>query len=1136
MGSVVKTIAGVALIAIGIFVPGAQFLIGPGIGLTLSGIQGMLSPKPKTNQATGQRLNKNLEPEAFRKIVFGKTAGGADLRYWEVWGSDEMSYDEVVAVAGHKINSFQNFYLEEKLIAFSGSNSSGNATTAPYTGLLIKNNNDGTVGNAALTVGAGIKWTSASKFRGSAHYALRWTYDQDKLPQGIPSRYTCEVEGALLYDPRKDSTRGGSGTHRADDQTTWAYSTLDSNGVPIGRNNALQVLWYLIGWRIADTSGNQVLVCGRGVDLQDIDFAAFIAAANDAEAQSYYTDCILSTGDPHSTNESVLTADGGLGTLIDPGGFWTYKVNKDDTGVIDVSLGDGDVVDTGPVEWKPSKPLSEQFNRVVGGFVDPSVLYQSSPYPQVIDTAYETADGFKKRKTLNYQAIQDPLLAQKISGIVLNQTRWQGEFTAKFNYNALKTQLYGNVSLTLSQYGFSSKLFKVLEMTIEADGVTMRLAETDTSVWTARATTTPGAPGTGANGGSSGVNLAGVVLTNVSVQTLSGLSPGIHVVWTAPGNPVQSIYVAYRKVGDTNWTASPILPRGETGVDIFGLAPNTQYEVRTKTYSVLRVFSAWQSAGNITTGNFVPADEVLRADEKKDSLAKLYADLEARYTDLFNRATALSLSTTAITTARSDWRNLVQSFSPAWNDATQDTTILTSVYGDRLFPTGWTQNGVGSIAANGAYTTLTDSDAASSANWQRTFTIPSGPAAVQYSGGIVVKKDAIPASTRTVRINLRGTGGTQKDVTLDFDSSTGASATTGTFDAQGVYDLGDEWLVWGTYTTDPTNTATRIIVQPARATSLAGGTSNALTGSVDIRGAPILVQGDWKKLGRAMLQAKLVAYSGAMTTLIKAVSQVDGITSVVIDPPANVLISADSTGVIKTGELPRDVPIKASAGTSDVTALGTWTRTSVSGITCTMGSATGVLNITAMTVQDIMVPVTYVYGIITRTLYVHVVRVDDPPSVAGGGGSGGGGSTSSTTTLGATTGTAYDLTNSVSATLTCAAGAGGNVVLNAPVSFRRSGTAAGFTGAIGKWQWRVVAGSFADVTTEVGDSADAETDVDPVDGSVTKLQGSITCNPTKSGLTAGTNYEFRFCWRRVDVSGTAANVSRMSGTLTATGT
>ena len=50
-GGVAKIIAGVALIVVGAVVPGAQFLIGAGIGLVFGGVAQLISPVPKV--ATG---------------------------------------------------------------------------------------------------------------------------------------------------------------------------------------------------------------------------------------------------------------------------------------------------------------------------------------------------------------------------------------------------------------------------------------------------------------------------------------------------------------------------------------------------------------------------------------------------------------------------------------------------------------------------------------------------------------------------------------------------------------------------------------------------------------------------------------------------------------------------------------------------------------------------------------------------------------------------------------------------------------------------------------------------------------------------------------------------------------------------
>lgn len=256
--------------------------------------------------------------------------------------------------------------------------------------------------------------------------------------------------------------------------------------------------------------------------------------------------------------------------------------------------------------------------------------------------------------------------------------------------------------------------------------------------------------------------------------------------------------------------------------------------------------------------------------------------------------------------------------------------------------------------------------------------------------------------------------------------------------------------------------------------------------------------------------------------------------SVVMDPISDVIIYADSAGVVKTGELPREVGVTASNGLTNLTSSVTWARTATTGVTCTIGASTGILSITDLSVAEVNIPVSFTYGTITREGKVHVVRQDDPPTVASGGSGGGAGTKATTTTLANATATTYGTAES--ATLTVEAGAAGKVTCTAPIGFKRTpGTAAGVTGAYGKWQWRALAGSWADIATEVADTADAETIVNSGDPTQNTI-GSISVTHTKTGLTAGTQYEFKFLWRKVDVSGDVDSIYRSGGTLTADGT
>lgn len=595
MGFVVKAVKSVVKVVLKI----AKTVIMGGLGLILGSMRKKGNAK---NAASDRRLSKQLDPEDFKKIVFGKTAMAVDLRYWEVYSPPAYNrYAEVLSAAGHTVNSFGNLYIEDDLVPFSGVNATGT-----YAGVLQRRTNNGAPGNAALSVGSGSYWNANSKFTGVAHYALDWLVDEKKLPNGVPSRYTQEGEGARVYDPRKDSTRGGSGTHRAEDQSTWEYSPLDSNSQPIGRNNALQMLWYLIGWRVQNpVTLEWTLICGRGVDLNDINFADFIAAANDAEALDYYSDMILSTGDDHEQNEAIISADGLFGEILDPGGLWTYKITKDDTADWAVHLTDDDVVE-GEVTWDPQASKSEIFNEIAGTYIDPSVtsLYQPKAYPTVKDAAYLTADGGRrKRETHNFQSVQDPALAQKLARIKLNRTRFTGEFQATFNLRALKAQTWSVVKLSLEQYGFVAKWFRVISQSITPYGIEMLLREEDPTIYSGGTVTIPAAPSSMVK-----YNIRqeiAVVGLSGSASTRTGIGgaaeDGVLLSWSTPPGNVRRTEAQYKRTTDIAWATAMVGAGDMTACFAGPLLSNAAYEMRVRHVSIHEIPGPWSTV-SVTTG------------------------------------------------------------------------------------------------------------------------------------------------------------------------------------------------------------------------------------------------------------------------------------------------------------------------------------------------------------------------------------------------------------------------------------------------------------------------------------------------------------------------------------------------------
>lgn len=224
-------------------------------------------------------------------------------------------------------------------------------------------------------------------------------------------------------------------------------------------------------------------------------------------------------------------------------------------------------------------------------------------------------------------------------------------------------------------------------------------------------------------------------------------------------------------------------------------------------------------------------------------------------------------------------------------------------------------------------------------------------------------------------------------------------------------------------------------------------------------------------------------------------------------PPATVL--ADYTGAVLDGQLPRNIAATRYDGDTDVTTSATWSATLSSGdATFTIGAATGVLNLTALGSSSV-ISITSEHNDISLSRLVAISKVlgDPPPS------SGAGTDSAYDNSITSTSSDAYGSANAGPLTLTC--GASGEVSLAAPLDFVAAEEAPpGSFHCYGKWQWRVPAGVWADVATEIQSSSAADV-IDGGDGfgPFFASEGTISVAMTKTGLTPGDDYEFQLLLR-----------------------
>lgn len=483
MSKVLKIVATVAAIALAIPTGGTSLLAATlGVsslaataivaGLTIGASLLAKRPKaPKAPQGSVERLNASIDPRTPRKGVWGTTAFNTDIRDQEY--TDSQTYlHRFIVCAAHKTQAYNEIWFDDKVAWTSAGGVQGE-----YVGYLtVAPINEGTSGNA---INISVRMGTTRRFTGCSYVHLRYKLTgndkkaESPFAQGIPTRITIIGDGALVYDPRLDSTvTGGSGAHRADDQSTWEWDD------DAARNPALLLLWYMLGWRI-----NGEVSIGCGIPPERIDLESFITAANLCDETvslaaggtepRYRADGVFSDGDD-PTNvidnlKAAMNAD-----LDDVGGKFRLTVFHNDLADPGPAFTDDDMIEG--FRWVQTPALSVSFNIVRGSFTDPrpASLYQLVDAPPV---EIESRDGINRFDNFDLALVQSPSQWQRLAKQRLQRQQYGGEFTTVFNARGWLLRKNMVVPLSFARLGWVEKLFRVAEMEHRVDGscpVTLR--------------------------------------------------------------------------------------------------------------------------------------------------------------------------------------------------------------------------------------------------------------------------------------------------------------------------------------------------------------------------------------------------------------------------------------------------------------------------------------------------------------------------------------------------------------------------------------------------------------------------------------------------------------------------------------
>jgi len=261
-------------------------------------------------------------------------------------------------------------------------------------------------------------WTSAFIGRGAPHAIVTTLYNRE-LFTSVPA-CLFEPTPTKFYDLRKDSTNGGSGSHRWNDQSTWESTT---NPVVI-IYNVIRGVYYGTTW----------IYGGRNLPAFRLPASSWIAAANECDAPRNLAGggtepqfrCGIEINvnvEPLSMIEELLKACSGRMSEI--GGIFEILVGAPGAAVY--SFTDDNIMISRGQKYSSFPGLSNTHNAIEATYPEPGELWASKSAPARFNATYEAEDGGRRLATgLSLNAVPYGVQAQQLMATMIeDDRRWR---------------------------------------------------------------------------------------------------------------------------------------------------------------------------------------------------------------------------------------------------------------------------------------------------------------------------------------------------------------------------------------------------------------------------------------------------------------------------------------------------------------------------------------------------------------------------------------------------------------------------------------------------------------------------------------------------------------------------------------
>ena len=444
---------------------------------------------PGSNQEP-RPLRLSTRTDEPRNLIIGRAATAGAFVFHGLSDSegrtsrtDNELLHQVIVLAGHRCAGVRNVWADGELVRAGLAHGQRTEIPAYRDGRRARlwlTFYDGRSGQQAdpFLRGAFIRpqrWRASDRLEECAYVVVTAQFDEDSLTS--PPEFIFEVDGAPLYDRRRDSTAGGDGPQRWGDPASWAFTS----------NPAVAADHYQLG--IVGGRDRSRLIFGMGLKSWQVPFDEFQANADlcDETEQSlsgserrYAANGVLSASADHRDNITRL-ARAMAAQPIDVGG--RIVIRPVQARAITLTLTDGDLVSGESYELDPTPSGTDLVNLVRGTYREPTDRHNELPYPQVQDDAQIATDGRVFEHTLDLDMETSSDRAQRLARIELELQKRRDRLSEVFMPVANILEVGDWFVRDTNLRGAVSKIYEVTEKRTREDlTVEIEARETDPSV------------------------------------------------------------------------------------------------------------------------------------------------------------------------------------------------------------------------------------------------------------------------------------------------------------------------------------------------------------------------------------------------------------------------------------------------------------------------------------------------------------------------------------------------------------------------------------------------------------------------------------------------------------------------------